>query len=397
MKKFLSAILVTAMLFSMMVNVFAEVTSAGTGASSATTFSTVTPGTTYVNKEAGVAYGTEAVGGAELLAVSDTQADYEFTATTNGTTYHYSLLDSQVIDGETQYFIFTNDVYTAPYTNYLLADSSFDPGAEGNNIAKFLNNDFYNDTITIADSTVTTSGSKYNGAYQLYSIDSGIKSYIQNHNWLVEGNSALSNTTMKTDYYANCKIALLSLSEYIMYSDKLGHKAKNNGKMTRSSWYLRSPIAESNGILKNNRIGFVANSSGVVSGDNTLVSSGIKFGIRPCFWVSEDYFRNVKLDGATTGKKVFEILRQTIPKDGYGELYTNDELNDLFGYAWVEDVEAPADYAYSFAVVGDTQILNRYSPQYMTNIYDWLVDNADANKLKFVMGLGDITDADTDA
>ena len=55
------------------------------------------------------------------------------------------------------------------------------------------------------------------------------------------------------------------------------------------------------------------------------------------------------------------------------------------------------EYAYSFALVGDTQILNRDYPEKFSQLYDWIVANAKAKKMKFVVGLGDITDKDPDA
>ena len=54
------------------------------------------------------------------------------------------------------------------------------------------------------------------------------------------------------------------------------------------------------------------------------------------------------------------------------------------------------DYAYSFAVVGDTQTLNvqdaANGTENMKKIYEWIVRNKDAKGISFVMGLGDITD-----
>lgn len=54
------------------------------------------------------------------------------------------------------------------------------------------------------------------------------------------------------------------------------------------------------------------------------------------------------------------------------------------------------DYAYSFAIVGDTQKLvynDAYNgTDYTSYIYDWIVKNAESKKIKFVMGMGDITD-----
>jgi len=56
-----------------------------------------------------------------------------------------------------------------------------------------------------------------------------------------------------------------------------------------------------------------------------------------------------------------------------------------------------ADYAYSFAVIGDTQILAVKYPEKFTALYDWVLDNVEAKKIKYVLGLGDITDDDTAA
>lgn len=53
------------------------------------------------------------------------------------------------------------------------------------------------------------------------------------------------------------------------------------------------------------------------------------------------------------------------------------------------------EYAYSFAVVGDTQILAVSYPEKFTALYDWLLGNVESKNIKFVLGLGDITDDDT--
>ena len=56
-----------------------------------------------------------------------------------------------------------------------------------------------------------------------------------------------------------------------------------------------------------------------------------------------------------------------------------------------------ADYAYSFAVIGDTQILAESYPDKFTALYDWVLGNVESKKIKFVMGLGDITNSSTTA
>ena len=54
------------------------------------------------------------------------------------------------------------------------------------------------------------------------------------------------------------------------------------------------------------------------------------------------------------------------------------------------------DYAYSFAVVGDTQIINKKDASsdtaYMQTLYNWIKNNKEAKNIQYVMGVGDITD-----
>ena len=54
------------------------------------------------------------------------------------------------------------------------------------------------------------------------------------------------------------------------------------------------------------------------------------------------------------------------------------------------------DYAYSFAVIGDTQNLNLYSDvrkgtSYLKGMYQWILDNQTSKNIQYVMGVGDIT------
>ena len=64
---------------------------------------------------------------------------------------------------------------------------------------------------------------------------------------------------------------------------------------------------------------------------------------------------------------------------------------------WIKEKESVDDYSYSFVAVGDTQSVNIYDPEHFSVIYDWIVDNKDTQKIKYVMGLGDITDKDQNA
>ena len=61
-----------------------------------------------------------------------------------------------------------------------------------------------------------------------------------------------------------------------------------------------------------------------------------------------------------------------------------------------DDKEPVKDYSYSFAFVGDTQIITESYPDKLSKIYDWIINNKDNKKIQYVFGLGDITNSDTD-
>lgn len=65
--------------------------------------------------------------------------------------------------------------------------------------------------------------------------------------------------------------------------------------------------------------------------------------------------------------------------------------NHIFA-EWYSDEKVELDYAYSFAVVGDTQVLCQKYPDKMEAIYDWIIANKDNKKIAHVFGLGDITE-----
>ena len=62
------------------------------------------------------------------------------------------------------------------------------------------------------------------------------------------------------------------------------------------------------------------------------------------------------------------------------------------GKEWLDSHEVSIEYAYSFAVVGDTQWLSKYTPDKFEGIYDWILENQESKKISHVFGLGDITE-----
>ncbi|MBQ3927412.1 MAG: metallophosphoesterase [Clostridia bacterium] len=81
-----------------------------------------------------------------------------------------------------------------------------------------------------------------------------------------------------------------------------------------------------------------------------------------------------------------------------------DQVRDLSPYGlhavcthpvtWMQTHELQEDYAYSFVFLGDTQIMNEQYPEGFVGIYDWILENADQKKIRYVLGLGDITNRD---
>ncbi len=67
-----------------------------------------------------------------------------------------------------------------------------------------------------------------------------------------------------------------------------------------------------------------------------------------------------------------------------------------YGEHWIDSMPEPSGYAYSFAVVGDTQVICDESPEGFKAIYDWIGANIAAKKMKMVIGMGDITEHKTD-
>lgn len=64
---------------------------------------------------------------------------------------------------------------------------------------------------------------------------------------------------------------------------------------------------------------------------------------------------------------------------------------------WIRDGGYKGSYAYSFAVIGDTQKVTYLYPEKLGKLYDWIIDNAKEKNTVFAIGLGDITDRNTEA
>ena len=268
--------------------------------------------------------------------VAATNANYAFSVTTGGSLYHYQILDEKDADGKKQYYIFANDLY-GTLSSVKPVNAAFDPDVE-TNIAYWLNNDFYNGTATGKGSNIR--------------LDTAIKPYIQKSSYMVEGHTSFGETSQYYyDYTVDANISLLSLSEYNQYKEKIGYQAYWNGStgLTGASYcaYLRTPYISSTAYA----LKYMNPANGNVSFAN-MSENGYSYYIRPSFWVSEDYFKNVKLDLSAAGSEVKKIISKLNPS-----IYSSEELLSLKGiYTLTEDGSnaiSSSDWTYSANVAID--------------------------------------------
>ena len=76
---------------------------------------------------------------------------------------------------------------------------------------------------------------------------------------------------------------------------------------------------------------------------------------------------------------------------------SDNKNNAKFKTTWMKTVESDFQSAFSFAVIGDTQLVARDHPTDFPKIYDYILDNLESKNIKMVLGLGDITDKNSTA
>lgn len=345
MKKIICFITVLAMVCGIATSAFATVTSVS---ETRTEVGLLTNGTTKVDKNKGI---IDETNGTVLNVSKESPAEYFFKSGD----YSYSLLDK---DTDGNYFILSADRYGKFSLNSTAMNNIFDPTpgetdsshASDLNLAVFLNTDFLNGTSV--SGTMTANNSKT-------AIDSAIKNYIVTHDWVIEGNNQDADETKhltavtKTDYSVNCKIALLSWSEYIKYSDKIGYASTqyvdNNMTATTTS-VLRSPNNSATSLYH------FKESDGSISGSLNVTTKAAPTTayLRPCFYVSEDYFKNTHL--TDIGSEVKNILKDFTDEELKTAGYDDTEIADIKGTGDdTPDVPDESTYKSGFVITDDME------------------------------------------
>lgn len=235
--------------------------------------------------------------------IKKTPEPYLFSV--ENSTKNYILLDSTTVDGKREFFIMTD--YLAPnntnfdttavngfttganYYHFVKKDSdatwnkdsgnyAYDPENE-NSIASFINSEAFTSVM----------------------IDDSIDKYVTTHTWQNEpvwgsGTGNPLETTVS-------EYALPSISEYFAYSDRIGSQAQplNYTNDFYFHWYFRSPFADGS------KSSYMMHSTGTKIA-NRPFSDYWDSSLRPVFYLSEDFFKNVKVDTSDLGKEVVDMI-----------------------------------------------------------------------------------------
>ena len=251
-------------------------------------------------------YNDTSLGVASSDRLANTPDEYTFSAD-NGDTKKYILLKNVNASENDGFFVMTEG-YTengAAYSSIPYGLSSSD--RKGSKTAQ---------SVVFDPDIKDTLAEKLNSDEYILQNFPLMKPYIQNHTWYTEKGYDIE------PYKTTCKISLLALTEYKANFDRIGYMP--NGESMQ--WWTRSPhrTADNYSVWE-----FLP--KGVISSQFDLNSAYSKRVVRPCFYVSEDFFKNVRLDTRTMGGEVKKVISKTVSYEDAAKIYSNVELAEI-GY-----------------------------------------------------------------
>jgi len=210
-------------------------------------------------------------------------------------------------------------------------------------------------------------------------------------------------------YTVNGKISLMSLTEYLQYQDIIGISF---GHGTWGGMMLRSPelfITASTGESSVSQIcyfGPLQVTRQTSTEDTTkplriniadaASSEGFYF-VRPVFWLSKDFFKNVKCDTENMGKYPMEELKEHSYEE-LSKIYTNTELENLGIYYDGGEAGRVCPIAENVEFFGDASVGKTLTGRYVydkntelehvalaegSSKYQWYISNsANSEKIK---------------
>ena len=241
----------------------------------------------------------------------DTPEEYSFSI--YGEEKEFVLLDAENKD-EDGIFLFTKNYYgRKKWANEKSMEYvRFDPEVEGS-FAYALNNEFLENGWT--DDFKST----------VYSFSSVMKKHIVEHKWFTESGHAKSAAA--GDYNVTCKLAPLSLEEWMKYREKIGH----TDDCPDNQWYLRTSRGDQE-TLANCILTICTELTNENKGRALQGNLDYGFDVRFGFYVVGDFFKKVKIEPTTAGSEVLKVLYQSCDLEDLKNLGYTDEEIALLGY-----------------------------------------------------------------
>jgi hypothetical protein len=227
----------------------------------------------------------------------------------DGTDKEFVLLETTDSDTST-FFVFAKDFYgNMPFDTG--GSPVFDP-TNTKNVGFWLNNGLLSSGF-VGENRKT------------FKLPEGIIEHIDtNHEWEIE---AGENTPAHS---VVCGVCLPSQEEVLKHKDKIGVEdgIDDADVYTAHGWMLRDVYIGPLSFRYNApEAGF--NGFGDIFSWDT---AGKGIAIRPVFYLDRDFFKEVKLDVNNIGANVISMFKKMYSMDDLQNIYTDEELWDIFGY-----------------------------------------------------------------
>ena len=208
-----------------------------------------------------------------------------------GNSMEFILLDTMHDDMQKFYVMTVRDFGNMSYDPD--GTQKYDP-TDGNNVAYWLNNSFLKD-----------------GAADGTRLPQEIIDYI-NPESKYDTEAACPSGDVPNGYTVQCAIGLLSHTEYEKYYHRFGVRDNMSG----SAWWLRTGFAK--GSADTMLVPKI--SDAIVTGRTIQWTSKNKLLVRPTFYLTRDFFKNVKIQVPTLGAEVKKAILST---------YKSNELKEM--------------------------------------------------------------------
>ena len=314
-------------------------------------------------------------GGNVTGTINETPAGYKFSLP--GSNRTYVLVDTFLnAGGQKEFFVVTDYTASAGIAGEAIPGSNrYCFSASG-----YTWDGTSNKYIWDPADTNTMAGFINSSGFISEMIDETVNTYVVEHSYKFE---PAYEATASAKSEVSSRYALLSLSELNAYKDRIGvlpceyNVSTDVMTTTSNSWWVRTPaVSGGAGAM-------IWHKGNAKPAWQEAINAWGKT-IRPCFYLSEDFFKNIKLDATDLGTEVVKMVgfEGILSKTEMLDLgYTETELNAL-GIVYPEITSARAEGLVSVGS-GLTAVYN-YTHSKAANegnsLIEWIRVNADGGE-----------------